>query len=1627
MFQSVQKFRFVPLQWIPGVLKLVLLSLFVCSPCWAQITNVTDTTSTPVPGAGHDYLGILNETVNPANGSLSVRISTPVPPGRKLTVPFSFAYDSNGTVILQPSFSDLFWATPLLQTTWQNVVPTLSYSMIKVPNVPGGIAYCWVAYDYVYQDASGGRHPLYLSIYGPATGRVDCSGAVMPDGFTVVTATNGGDGIVQGYTPAIPSGQAFTMQKVWVTDADGTVVTFTPTQLNGNYTVVPDTIEDRNGNVVTVNHPSPPTVVNSYTDTLGRASVSLSYANPETISVSGVNNYTAAYGSQSASGSGLTINQFSGSCPVRGLGEYSLNQLTTLTLPNGKTYQFFYEPNWGMLSKIVYPTGGYVSYTWGVNHNSEAGQDSGADGTTTFSCQYDYDTPVVTDRYVSFDGSTQVLHQTFAYTTTWEADPSLYSQKTTKVTTYDLVRGGNFQTVYTYSGQGVQPQPNAAEYITTQTPVESQIQYNDWASNGGGILKTVNKTWNFVNPNEMTCESTTLGSLTSRTDYTYASTMALVTDKKEWDWGTAPVCGNSTSGTPLRETVTNYNSFTTPIFAGGPSIFDKPSQVTVYGSGTQIAQTTYAYTESVSSAGVTTGRDSNYNANSGIARGNASTVTRWLNTGGSSPVTTYAYDDTGQVTSMIDPLNNTTSYGYSNNNAYLATVTYPNTGVAHTESYTYNNSTGEVASSTDENLNPTSYQYNDPFARLTETDYPDGGQTKVSYNDTPTTPSVTTSKELTSGQYVTTVAIMDGMGHITDSELTTDPQGTDQTVTTYDSFGRVSTVTNPYRTGDSIYSTAYQYDALGRTLSVVEQDGSTVFTSYIGNCPVGTAPLTTVTDEAGKTRESCTDGLGRMTTVVEDPTGFGYTTTYGYDALDDLISVVQSGQRNRSFTYDSLSRLTQSVNPESGTINYSYDANGNLTSKVAPLENQTGSNTVTTTYSYDALNRPTEKQYNDGSTATVYYNYDGTTQTGCAASISDSYPKPYRTGMCDAASGSEAWSHDKMGRTLTDQRTTNKVTESFVYTYLPYLNGSVANIAYPSGLSLTYIYDGAGRFATAKDQYGNTYAAGSCANSGVCYTAAGAIQTATMGATTNFAGFTITNSFNPRLQPNEMKSTNGATTVLDLSYCFYGLVSGACPSSGTTDNGNVTAVFNNNSSFRSQTFTYDSLNRIATGASVANTGNCWGEQYGYDAWGNLLTITSPSGYSSCTLPDNLSINVTTANQISGYTYDAAGNLNTIPGTGGASYTYNAENQITATAGTTYVYDGDGKRVMKNPNGPLYWYGMSSGALEDTGTKGALTDDYIFFNGERIARRDAAGDTFAYFGDHLGTTHVMEEVAAGANTATLPYNADFYPFGRERNFENSNGPEYKFTGKIRDAESGLDDFGARYYSSTIGRFMSADWSSVPAPVPYASLTNPQTLNLYAMVHDNPETFADLDGHHQECGADTYSTDEHGNIVVHAHCYEVPDLGLFLRCVFTSCSSADRTTLNTQSASFNRALERGDVPVLAGVPAGPGPGELEGLAELLGDIESGFQKIDSPALKGIIDQLFKPGDKIPGGTAGAVRHELKTGEAVGGKLHSIKAAERASQLQKLANTGTLSANDYAVAKALIQDLRNALAGR
>jgi RHS repeat-associated protein len=135
----------------------------------------------------------------------------------------------------------------------------------------------------------------------------------------------------------------------------------------------------------------------------------------------------------------------------------------------------------------------------------------------------------------------------------------------------------------------------------------------------------------------------------------------------------------------------------------------------------------------------------------------------------------------------------------------------------------------------------------------------------------------------------------------------------------------------------------------------------------------------------------------------------------------------------------------------------------------------------------------------------------------------------------------------------------------------------------------------------------------------------------------------------------------------------------------------------------------------------------------------------------------------------------------------------------------------------------------------------------------------------YHGDHLGSTRLISSF-----NGYPVWSSTFLPFGQEWN-QQSTVNHYKFTGKERDSESGLDNFGARYFGSNMGRFMSPDWSRAPEGVPYADFDNPQSLNLYAYVMNNPLSHRDADGH--GCDPDTSFIDKDGAMhVVAGACHD-----------------------------------------------------------------------------------------------------------------------------------------------------------
>jgi len=605
-----------------------------------------------------------------------------------------------------------------------------------------------------------------------------------------------------------------------------------------------------------------------------------------------------------------------------------------------------------------------------------------------------------------------------------------------------------------------------------------------------------------------------------------------------------------------------------------------------------------------------------------------------------------------------------------------------------------------------------------------------------------------------------------------------------------------------------------------------------------------------------------------------------YVTLYNYDVLDNLLCVEQHGGvsgtgcsaapssdassawRVRRFSYNSLGQLLTSSNPEISmpvppgtfcTVGYSYDNVGNLYQKTGPKPNQSSySTTVATTYGYDADNRLKQKSYNDGSTAAVQYGYDGAALTGCKKApptLPDSYGIGRRTSMCDG-SGSTAWDHDPMGRVLQDRRFIGGIAAAKYVNYSYNLDGSLLHLTTPPQKSLAYQVGGAGRALSVKDTGDNINFA-----TGATYAPPGELQTLTNGGVIHEAL-----AYNSRLQPVQMfYGTNTPPPVTQMTSTCPGAVGNVMNKTynfgfGSGNNGNVLPITNCLNTTRNQSFTYDALNRIASGQS---SGPQWGETFSVDPWGNL---TNEAGISGKTSHEGLNAPANTNNQLVGFGYDAAGNMTS---NGATSYVYDAENRLIWTSGESYVYDGDGKRVEKcaaatvgtpcptsGTNGTLYWRGVGTDTIDETDLSGNPVEEYIFFNGARIARRDvtSTGATIAvhyYFSDQVGSHSVIENATGTATEQDI----DYYPYGAVQNDYCTAcvAQHYKFNATERDAESGLDNFGARYDTSSLGRFMTPDWAEKPTDVPYAHFGNPQSLNLYSYVENNPTTFGDPDGH------------------------------------------------------------------------------------------------------------------------------------------------------------------------------------
>ncbi|HKV25234.1 MAG TPA: RHS repeat-associated core domain-containing protein [Candidatus Acidoferrum sp.] len=266
------------------------------------------------------------------------------------------------------------------------------------------------------------------------------------------------------------------------------------------------------------------------------------------------------------------------------------------------------------------------------------------------------------------------------------------------------------------------------------------------------------------------------------------------------------------------------------------------------------------------------------------------------------------------------------------------------------------------------------------------------------------------------------------------------------------------------------------------------------------------------------------------------------------------------------------------------------------------------------------------------------------------------------------------------------------------------------------------------------------------------------------------------------------------------------------------------------------------------------------ENYLYDRFGNRWQQNGPYSFVT-TFTGNATAN---NNRMDLYSYDSAGNL---LNDGVHGYTYDAENHVTQVDGgatATYVYDATGRRVRKTVSGSSfdYLYDLAGNQVAILNSSGGWLRGEVYAGGKHLATY-YNGTTYFIHSDWLGTERVRSSLA-GAPCETI----SSLPFGDGLTTSGSCSDlsPLLFTGKERDNETGLDNFGARFNDSSFGRFMSPDPEGAGA-----SPVAPQSWNAYAYVLNNPLNLIDPNGLDCVYAADADGNPNSGSLtVVHGDC-------------------------------------------------------------------------------------------------------------------------------------------------------------
>jgi RHS repeat-associated protein len=786
--------------------------------------------------------------------------------------------------------------------------------------------------------------------------------------------------------------------------------------------------------------------------------------------------------------------------------------------------------------------------------------------------------------------------------------------------------------------------------------------------------------------------------------------------------------------------------------------------------------------------------------------------------------TTYEHDTAGNITKTVNPVGVTTTTVFDPDRSLFPERTC---NLFYCTTNTWDEIHGVISATTDANQRTTTIQP-DPYGRPQHTMRPDGSTTHTSYLDDgrvtgPETQRQRIRTETSDGSprdgTFWQEQLVDGLGRvyqIRSEGVTPDADDVLVTDTRYkDATAAPAATTTTHRAADTnIRWTNYHYDPLRRVDTITHPGNSGSHTTR--RYDVGAIEDK---DELGHRRTTHRDAFGRISSIDEQartcfscpPTD--HSTSYRYDATDQLIQITDAENNITTITRDSAGRPIRLDDPDRGTTSTIYRPDGTIDRQNGPAGNQN--------YSYDTIGRPTGVTATGPTgrmTTTWDYDVDATTRQPQGESIGLPTKVTYRTDTAgDAAvNGTERTWYDPMGRPNRTQQCVDTICYDMGYTYDP--AGRLDTLNYPNPgaptpETVSFTYDPAGRLASV-----------GAFLTGIIHDPTGAVTAQKYGN-----GYLEHFSYDPdRLWLTTHTYTTPLGTELYAADYTH------------DDASNITAIDETPTVPSPQNvvhkeYRYDELNRLNY-QSRSDRPTLEAETYDYDPLGRI-TRSPNAGTIQYNDPAHVHAPTTTG---AGHerSYNNAGHLTHLGDPTGRDLTITwtptgMPQTIADGTGTTHnAYAPDGHRIkeVRDHGEPTRYLNRY---LEHTAA--GLTKNY-YAGDQLIARRDPTGALSYPLQDHLHSTRIVTDDTAGI---TARY--DYEPYGKvETDPANTNQIPQQWNGNRQEPDSGLTYMSARFYDPELGQFTTPD---TIIPDPY----RPQSLNPYSYVEGNPITYTDPTGH------------------------------------------------------------------------------------------------------------------------------------------------------------------------------------